>query len=65
MKDIQAQQTKDIGVEVAFMGIRQENIFIIRLFESYQIDEGRECIKSIHLTFYFSTYIMMDHIHKK
>ena len=63
MEDIHIQQTKDIGVEVVFMGIRQENIFIVQLFGSNQYDEGCECIKSIHLTFYFSTYIMMDNIH--
>ena len=63
MEDIQAQQTKDIGVEVAFMGIRQENIFIIRLFGSYQDDEGCECIKLILLIFQLTSYIMVDNIH--
>ena len=53
MEDIQAQQTKDIEVEVAFMGIRQENIFIVRLFGSYQYDEGFECIKVIILILNF------------
>ena len=63
MEDIQAQQTKDIEVEVAFMGIRQENIFIIQLFESYEYDQGCECIKLIILIFQLSMYVMVDNIH--
>ena len=46
MEDIHIQQTKDIGVEVVFMGIRQENIFIIPFIGSHQYDEGCEFYKT-------------------
>ena len=53
MEGIHIKQTKDFGFEIAFMGIRQENIFIVRLFGSYQYDEGFECIKVIILILNF------------
>ena len=61
--DIHIQQLNDLRVKVAFMGIRQENIFIIRLFGSYQYDEGCGSIKLIILILQLSTYVMVDNIH--
>ena len=63
MEDVHKQQTEDLSFEIAFMGIRQENMLIIRLFGSYRYDEFMSEIKFIHVRFYFSTFMVVDRIH--